>query len=167
MELWDLYTADRELLGKYHVRGEQLPENTYHLVVHVWIKNRNGQYLMSQRAANRPTHPLMWESVGGAVLKGEDSLQGALREVKEETGIELDAKAGKVVFTKTRKCINGIRFNDILDVWVFEYDGEVDLSTATTEEVAQTKWLSYAQIKELYDTRRLVDSLSYFFEETI
>ena len=59
-EIWDLYNENRELLGKDHVRGEQLPIDGYHLVVHVWIRNSKGQYLISQRSANRPTYPLMW-----------------------------------------------------------------------------------------------------------
>lgn len=31
----------------------------------------------------------MWECVGGLIVKGEDSLQGALRETKEEVGVDL------------------------------------------------------------------------------
>lgn len=32
-EIWDLYNENRELLGKDHIRGEQLPIDGYHLVV--------------------------------------------------------------------------------------------------------------------------------------
>ena len=71
-EIWDLYNENRELLGKDHIRGEQLPIDGYHLVVHVWIRNSKGQYLISQRSANKPTDSLMWECVGGSVVKGED-----------------------------------------------------------------------------------------------
>ena len=87
MEKWDLYTKYREKTGKEHIRGEKLPEDLYHLVVHIWIRNRKGEYLISQRSANRSANPLMWESVGGSVLKGESSVQGAIREVKEERGV--------------------------------------------------------------------------------
>lgn len=41
-EIWDLYDENRKLLGKDHVRGEQLPIDGYHLVVHVWIRNSKG-----------------------------------------------------------------------------------------------------------------------------
>ena len=50
-EIWDLYNENRELLGKDHIGGEQLPIDGYHLVVHVWIRNSKGQYLISQRSA--------------------------------------------------------------------------------------------------------------------
>ena len=150
MELWDLYTRDRKPTGETHVRGEKLPADRYHLVVHVWLKNRKGQYLISQRAANRPTHPLFWECVGGSVLQGESSMQGALREVKEEVGVDLDAANGRLLFTKIRDSIDSTSYHDILDVWLFEYDGEAHLSRALTDEVAQTRWLSPVQIQELY-----------------
>ena len=163
-EIWDLYNEKRELIGKDHVRGEQLPIDGYHLVVHVWIRNSKGEYLISQRAANRPTYPLMWECVGGSVVKGEDSLLGAVREAKEEVGVDLELGKGRVLFTKVRKIIEGKIYNDIMDVWLFDYDGEVDLNNATTDEVAQVAWMDREQIKELFEQKMFVGTLEYFFE---
>lgn len=162
MELWDLYTANRTPTGKTHARGEALPDECYHLVVHVWIQNSKGEYLISQRSANRPTCPLMWECVGGSVIAGETSLDGALREVREEVGIDLRAADGKCVYSVTRSMVNGVKFNDILDVWLFPYDGEVSLARATTDEVAQTKWMTPAQIQALLDSGEMVNTLQYF-----
>ena len=159
MELWDLYTRDRELTGEFHIRGTPLPPERYHLVVHVWIHNSQGKWLISQRAANRPTFPLMWESVGGSVTAGEDSLTGALREAKEEVGIDLDPSQGRMVSSNVRE-----HFQDIKDDWVFLYDGEIDLATATTDEVADIRWMSVEEIRALYDAGELVHTLGYFFD---
>ena len=164
-EIWDLYDENRELLGKDHVRGEQLPIDGYHLVVHVWIRNSKGEYLISQRSANRPTFPLVWECVDGSVVKGEDSLQGALREVKEEVGVDLLPEKGQVILSDIKRIEFGKVVNKIVDVWLFEYDGEVDLSNATTDEVAQVAWMDRRQIKELFDADMFVDTLEYFFTE--
>lgn len=164
-EIWDLYNENRELLGKDHVRGEQLPIDGYHLVVHVWIRNSKGEYLISQRSANRPTYPLMWECVDGSVVKGEDSLQGALREAKEEFGIDLLPEKGQVVLSDIKKIEFGKVVNKIVDVWQFEYDGEVDLGNATTDEVAQVAWMNREQIKELFEHNMFVETLEYFFTE--
>ena len=164
-EIWDLYDENRELLGKDHVRGEQLPIDGYHLVVHVWIRNSKGEYLISQRSANRPTFPLVWECVDGSVIKGEDSLQGALREVKEEVGVDLLPEKGQVILSDIKKIEFGKVVNKIVDVWLFEYDGEVDLSNATTDEAAQVAWMNRSQIKELFDANMFVDTLEYFFTE--
>ncbi len=164
MEVWDLYNANGELLGLEHIRGDEIPNNCYHLVVHVWIKNSNNQFLLSKRSADRPTFPLMWETVGGSVIKNETSLQGALREVKEEIGIDLINDSGKLICRKVRDVINDKKFNDILDIWLFNYEGNVILNNATTNEVCETKWLSLDEIKELYDNGELVDTLSYIFD---
>ncbi len=164
-EIWDLYSENRELLGRDHVRGEQLPIDGYHLVVHVWIRNSKGEYLISQRSANRPRYPLMWECVGGSVVKGEDSLQGAIREAKEEVGVDLEPDKGHVLFTKVRKVMEGKVFNDIVDVWLFDYDGEVNLRDATTDEVAQVAWMNREQIRDLHEQKMFVGTLEYFFTE--
>ncbi len=162
MELWDLYNENRELTGRDHIRGEKVPQGYYHLVVHVWIRNSKGEYLISQRSADRPTCPLMWECVGGSVLKGEDSLTGALRETKEEVGLTLSPEDGKLVYSVVGRVINGVRFTDILDVWLFEYDGPVSLEQATTKEVAQTAWMTKKEIQALFDDGKLVHTLGYF-----
>lgn len=163
MEKWDLYTKYREKTGREHVRGEKMPDGLYHLVVHVWIKNSKGEYLISKRAADRPTNPLLWESAGGSVIKGEDSIDGAIRETKEEIGIDLQKENGKLVFSKIRGEIDGKKYNDIMDVWLFEYDGVPLLENATTSEVADCRWASPGEIKQMYDRGEFVETLDYFF----
>ena len=167
MELWDLYNEHREKTGEKHVRGEEIPENRYHLVVHVWIQNAEGKFLISKRSAKRPTFPLMWECVGGSVLENETSLEGAIREVREEVGIKLLPAQGNLLFSQVRKVIDGKKFNDILDVWLFSYDGEASLQEATTDEVADAQWMTIPEIQEFYDAGKLVDTLKYFFNESM
>ena len=166
MEKWDLYTKYREKTGKEHIRGEAIPDGFYHLVVHVWIRNSKGEYLISQRSANRPTFPLMWECVGGSVTIGESSIEGALREVKEEVGLDLKQEDGRLLFSKIRGVDfkYGCRtFDDIMDVWLFDYDGELRLEEATTDEVADCKWMTVSEIRKLYEEKKLVRTLDYFF----
>ena len=165
MEKWDLYTRYREKTGEEYIRQPEcmIPQGRYHLVVHVWIKNTEGKYLISQRSANRPTYPLKWECVGGSVIAGETSIEGALRETFEEVGVQLDLSKGKVLFSKIRNDYDGKKFRDIVDVWLFEYDGEVDLSKASTDEVADVKWMTGQEIKKLYDNGDFVETLDYFF----
>ncbi len=163
MELWDLYNENRELTGRDHIRGEEVHQGFYHLIVHIWIRNSKGEYLISQRSANRPTFPLMWECVGGSVLKGEDSLSGALRETQEEVGLTLSPEDGKLVYSVVGRVVNGVKFADILDVWLFEYDGPIPLEQATTKEVAQAAWMTKEEIQTLFDDGKLVHTLNYFF----
>ena len=165
MEKWDLYTRNRELTGREQIRGEAIPEGFYHLVVHVWLKNKQGQYLISKRSADRPTYPLFWECTGGSVLLGETSLHGAAREVKEEVGVDLEPETGRLVFSKVRDTA----MPNLLDVWLFE-EGEngcfqPDLNGAETKEVEEIHWMWPDEIRRLYDGGRMVPSLGYFFSE--
>ena len=167
MEIWDLYNRNREVIGE-HIRGSELPPDGFHLVVHVWIRNHAGKYLMTQRSAKKATFPLAWECVGGSIVQGESSIHGAVREVKEEVGIDLRATDGQLLFTKIRGTIAGKRYNDIVDVWLFRYDGDVSLANATTDEVMQLRWMDRAEIEKLRQENKLVRSikdLSYFFDE--
>ena len=64
MELWDLYDEQRRLVGTDHLRGQELPDNRFHLVVHVWIINSQGQYLISHGLPTGPPIPCcgnVWE----------------------------------------------------------------------------------------------------------
>lgn len=153
-ELWDVYTIDRKKTGKTCYRGEQsnLADDEFHLWVMVWIKNPiTGKYLISQRTADKDTDPLKWETVAGHSISGDTSLDAALREVYEEVGIELKAEDAKILATKVALTIDGRRNNWIRDSFYFETTMEPDLNKATTNEVIQTKWLTFEEIKDMYE----------------
>lgn len=92
------------------------------------------------------------------------NISAAIREAKEEVGIALSPEDGKLMHSVTGRVVNGIKFSDILDVWLFRYDGDIDLKQATTYEVIQTFWMNKSQIKELFDKGKLVPTLKYFFK---
>lgn len=167
MEIWDLYDKEGNIIGE-HIRGNEMPEGAYHLVVHVWIKDPAGRYLMTRRSRNKKTCPLKWECVGGAVTKGETSLHAAIREVKEEVGIELSPGDTVPVLTRVRDIVDGKRINDINDIYIFPYDGEVDLAKATTDEVDKVAWMDKREIAGLMERGEMVSvikDLSYFINE--
>ena len=88
MELWDAYNANGTLAGFDIVRGENIPENYYHLVCEAVIQHTDGEYLLMQRSFEKEIYPGKWEvGAGGSALKGENKLQAVLREIEEETGI--------------------------------------------------------------------------------
>lgn len=93
MEYWDLYNYDGKKKNKIAIRGDKLNNDDFHLVVNAWIMNENGEFLITQRVPTK-SHPLMWECTGGSAMLGENSLQAAIREVKEELGIDIAANKG-------------------------------------------------------------------------
>ena len=160
MELWDLYTENGVKTGETHISSNPLPKDRYHLGSSAWIKNSEGKYLISRRSKTKLKNPLMFETVGGAALKGENSIEAIVREVKEEIGIDLDPKMGKLIYSDVRK-----NLNSIWDVFLFDYNGPVNLKNATTDEVESVGWMTTDEIYELHKKGLLVSTLSYCFEK--
>ena len=143
-ELWDIYDKDRNLTGRTAQRGEALSPEDYHLVVQVWIRNSRGQWLISRRAETK-SQPLKWEPVGGSVQAGETSLQGGLREVREEVGIQLTGQGE--LFVSFRRDKEATWENPgFLDVWVFTQDFSIEDVTLQAEETCDAKWAEKDEI---------------------
>lgn len=87
-EIWDAYDRDfNKIENVTLVRGEPIPDGMYHLVCDIIVKHVDGTYLLMQRDFNK-TFGGMWElTAGGSALIGETPLEGAMRELREETGI--------------------------------------------------------------------------------
>ena len=93
MELWDAYDKDfRKIQGITLIRGEAIPEGTFHLVCDVIVRHTDGSYLLMQRD-KRKHFGGMWEATaGGSAIQNESPLECAARELQEETGITSDTK---------------------------------------------------------------------------
>lgn len=164
LEFWDLLDKEGNPTGRIHPRGKSLPKDLYHKCIDVWVYNKEGKILLSKRSSDRPTFPGYWETTGGAVIAGEDSLEAAVRELKEEVGIDIDKDSGILLETHPREWDDDFIYNDLVDVWIFPYDKTVDLSKATTKEVDDLKWVTFDDIKDLKENDKLVDNLEYCFE---
>ena len=87
-EIWDAYDKDGNKLGFDLFRDEPIPKGVYHIVVEIYTVAEDNEVLITWRHQNKPW-ALKWEVTGGSILKGETPEQGAIRELKEETGIEI------------------------------------------------------------------------------
>jgi isopentenyldiphosphate isomerase len=144
MEIWDIYTKDREKTEKTIVRGEPLGEGEYHLVVHMWIINSKGQFLIQKRASGVKSSPNLWAITGGAAIAGDDSQSACIREVKEEIGIKANMEKAEVVFTLFRQA-------SICDVWLIRQDFSIEECTLQKEEVSEVKWATSQEIMEMVE----------------
>ncbi len=161
MEYWDLYNKNREKINKTVKRGDKLSDEEYHLVTNVWIRNSKNEFLITKRVGSK-NHPYMWECTGGSALTGENSLKAAIREVKEELGIDLNENDGKLIGTTLRYYPN---CPDILDVWIFNADILIENVVCQEEEVCGVMWASVEKIKQLYSDNKF--EANAFFEEVL
>lgn len=147
-ELWDVYNEKRQITGRTHRRGDMMPVGDYHLVVHVWLQNSAGEYLLTKRTPNKG-FPNMWECTGGSATIGDDSLTAAMREVKEETGF--------TVLPENGKCIMSYRRVDtFVDIWLFRQDFDIKDVVFQENETCGAMYATKEQILKMKDERKLV-----------
>ena len=154
-ELWDVLDAQRCPTGRTHRRGDPMPEGDYHLIVHVWILNSRGEFLITQRAPTKGW-PLFWETPGGSATAGEDSLTAALREAQEETGIALLPGNGQRVFSL-------LRDDNFCDVWLFRQEVSLEEFVPQPGETVDAMLATAAQIREMIKEGRFLPA-SYLKE---
>lgn len=145
MENWDLYDIHRNKLNKQMVRGEAIPKDEYHVVVHVCIFNSEGQMLIQQRQSNKETWPNYWDfSCGGSATAGDTSQLAATRELEEELGLEYDFTNIRPQFT-----FNSVGAFD--DYYLLEMEVNLNDVIIQAEEVQDVRWATKQEILELIE----------------
>lgn len=147
-EMWDVYDENRQKTGRLHRRGDMMPKGDYHLVVHIWLMNSRGEFLLTKRAPNKG-FPGMWECTGGSALAGDDSLAAAVREAKEETGLTLDPANGRIML------YHGCADN-FCDIWLFREDHDLAEVVLQPGETVDAKFAARDEIYRMYREGELV-----------
>lgn len=142
MEIWDLYDADRQPLNKIHVRGDSMVPGEYHTVVAVWTVNSRGELLLTLRDPHKKKHPNMWENTCGSVLAGESSKAGAVRELKEETGIVTAESELIMLGTKKEK-------SAFVDTYLIHKDVMIEDMTMQEEETVAAQWVTLQELDKM------------------
>ena len=138
-ELWDLYDGHRNPLHITHVRGSRLKRGTYHIAVGIWTVNERNEILLTLRSPEKKDWPNLWENTAGSVLAGETSREGAVRELREETGIQVTEEELYLLGTETGRNTIGdcymVRKNIPLEQVVCQQGETCDARWVTVEEL--------------------------------
>ena len=166
MEYWDIYDRDKKPTGRTMKRNDWcLKDGEYHLTVLGVIARPDGTFLITKRVMTKQWAPGAWEVSGGAAQAGESSKDAVLREVCEETGLDVSKADGGYLFTYHREN-PGKGDNYFVDVYRFFLDikeEDLHLQTeetdgwmfATKEQIAafaaEDKFLHYDSIKQAFE----------------
>ena len=125
------------------------------------------EWLINKRAEGRGTsHDGKWETTSGAAIVGEDSLTAALREAKEELGLELDPNKGALFNRFTHHIDEGHR--DYVEVWVFEHECSLEDACFQKGETSDAMWATADKIREMMVTGEFLSEWFYpYFEEMV
>ena len=161
-EILDIYDANRRLTGRTHRRADPLQPGEYILVVMVCTMNSRGEFLITKRAPGKKWAG-MWEFQGGCAMAGDGSRDAAIREAKEEAGLNLAPENGE--------CVMELVYGSAhFDIWLFKQDfdmndvvlqpGEtVDVKLATMDEIRAMmqadEFVPDSFIEELFETAKI------------
>ncbi len=150
MELFDLYTAEREKTGKTMVRGDPVPGGFFRLVVHVCIFDPAGRMLIQRRQPFKRGWADLWDvTVGGCAIAGDSSRSAAERETREELGLIVDLSGVRPTMT-----INWEHGFD--DYYVLTRDVDPASLHLQPEEVQAVRWAGRDEILRMIDSGEFI-----------
>jgi 8-oxo-dGTP diphosphatase len=159
-EVWDIFDSERNHTGHTIRRGERLLPGQYHLVVHIWPQRPDGSFLIQRRADDLDWMPGIWATTGGSAVQGEDSITAAIRETREELGIQLALEWLSLKFTQQRT-------DSFADVWIAKIR-DIDLSSLELEKaVAEVKWADFEEIIAMVKEQKFLDCGEWYFQALI
>lgn len=137
MEYLNLYDRSGNLLNEKGIRGEN--NNNLVGIVIIFIQNSKGEFLIQKTSKNRNS---IYATTGGHVSYGDDFIETAVKEIKEELSINIDKNEMREINTY-------IRDYYIQKVYYVKKDIDIKNIKVQESEVDFVEWLSVDKINEL------------------
>ena len=142
MELLDVFDEKGNFTGVSKPRQEVHEEGLWHKIACVFIINSKGEVLMQKRSEFKMTNPNGWTcSASGHVDAGETSKQGAIREAKEEIGVDFSFNDLNVLDSN----LNLTRF------YYVKCNESEDFFTIQESELSCVKWFDLDEVIQLIE----------------
>lgn len=141
-EFIDWLDEEGNIIGKID-RAIAHSKGLWHKSVHVWVMNDKNELLLQHRCKAKRFFPNRWDcAFAGHVDVGEGSLSSALREGKEELGLNLDRDDFELLFTYKDILTHKNMFSkEFVDVYLVKKKVETSELSLQKEEVDAVKWI--------------------------
>lgn len=152
MELFDIINEDGSKTGIARERTVAHRDGSLHATVHIWFLNDKGELLLQKRSAHKDSNPGCYDiSSAGHISSGDEVLPSAVREAKEELGVnisEADLMPLGVHRNFSKKEFYGHPFLDNEYSYVFLCRKSIDINTLhlQKEEVESVKWMNIDEV---------------------
>lgn len=149
----DVLTESGEFAGETKQKAAVHRDGDWHRCAHVWIVTGDGRVLLQRRSERKDNWPSRWDvSVAGHVSAGESAPAAAIREVREEIGLELTSEDLQHVATIREAHVlydGAYRDNEIHEVFVVRREVDVSSLVLDPEEVAEVRLVPWAEVARL------------------
>ena len=157
MEIFDIVDENGMPTGETVERKEAHRKGIPHRTSHVWLVRRHDgevQILLQKRCTTKDSYPGCYDiSSAGHIPAGADFIPSALRELKEELG--LNVKAEELIDCGTRKVsvddefygepFHDRQFSRIFLLWMDKDESEFVIQK---EEIDSVQWMNFRECKK-------------------
>ena len=155
MEYFEAFDGEGNPSDTIRERGFIHSRGLWHRTVHVWVHRGRGEILLQKRAANKDSHPGVWDvSAAGHIAVGETPEQGAVREVHEELGIVVEKRELRFVEQTSRTLVSAKGFfidREHTSVYLYAYTGDVKELSPDPGEVSELRFIGTAELRQFLE----------------
>lgn len=157
MEWFDVVDENGIPTGETVERSDAHAHDILHRTAHIWVIRRNGEHvevLLQKRSMQKDSFPGRYDtSSAGHIQAGDEPLISALRELKEELGI--DAKPEDLDYAGMFRIHYDMIFhnkpfkdNEVSFVYVYHKPTDITKLQLQEEEVESVRWF---ELQEVYE----------------
>lgn len=150
-EFLNIIDSEERITSESKPRSLIHRDGDLHPTVHIWIicrKDMGIYVLLQKRSAEKLIHPECYDvSSAGHVTQGGEYRESAVRELKEELGLDISLqKLEHIGMIRNSTKFNGLIDNELSSVYLYNGDVDADSLTLQKSEVAEVCW---AEIDEI------------------
>lgn len=122
----------------------------WHESVHIYLVNNENKVLLQKRSSKKSIYPNVWApSVGGHIVSGDNMIETAIREAKEEIGVIFNDE-DFVYLGKNNASFNEKQYKDreFVNTLLANRHEDVDI-TYRNDEIDDLRWFTNQEIIEL------------------
>ena len=163
MELFDVIDSKGNPTGQIVSREKAHAEGIMHRTAHIWIiREMDGrvQVLLQKRSQNKDSFPGKFDtSSAGHIQAGDEPLESALRELKEELGISAAPEqlhfAGTFSISFVKEFYGKVfRDEEVAFVYIYKEPVNTDELILQKEEVETVQWFDLEEVFMECEKRR-------------
>ncbi len=143
-EYWDLLFPDGTPSGEILSASQRIPDDRCTLLVHIFICDGKGNFLLQKRSMKKKYFPGIWDSTGGRVQAGESSICAAVREIYEEVGLQVEPE--RLIYLDRAR----LPWRNLLDLYAVRLDFTLQMCCMQKEEVDALQLVPYAQAYKIF-----------------
>lgn len=162
MEYIDIVDQNNNPTGVIKEKTQAHEDGNFHRTAHIWIMNDKKELLLQKRSATKKSHPNCWNiSAAGHIRAGESVINGAIRELKEELGVE--TKESELQYIVTIKSTKNPKNMEFGYVYLLKCNNQVEEYIFEDNEVSEVKYVYFEELEKMVEER--VDGLLIHEEE--